>query len=72
MLKDSEDKLHLLTHTELYDGLKARLEKYLIAEDVEIIDSDLRVYGVIGNKSLKRFPEGHRGKLAGEEVGLVF
>lgn len=71
-LKESEEKFYLLVHQELCPALVERLEKYLIAEDVEINDCSSSVSGIIGVKSLKRFNDGFHGTFAEEDMLLTF
>lgn len=71
VLRAQEDEFLLLVNQQLCNSTVERLEKYLIAEDVEISIVEKTFYGVLGTASLSRFSEGFRGAYAGEECLLV-
>ena len=73
LLKTSKNEFYALAHVDIAQAIVDRLEKYLIAEDVEIAFEDKNIFGVIGTKKIKEF-EGNawRGNYAGEEALFSF
>lgn len=72
LLKVGEEELFLVGHKELFDGIVERLEKYLIAEDVELSVVEKTVYGVIGFQALEKLQGGFRGLYAEESAAFTF
>lgn len=70
LLKTSENEFSILSHVDIVDAIVERLEKYLIAEDVEIERLDQSVHGIIGTK--QETVAGWHGFYAGEKVVLNF
>lgn len=48
LLKQNKDKFYLIVPNELVEVTKERLEKYLISEDAQIIDTNLKCHVAIG------------------------
>jgi len=72
LLKVNQGQFYIVVHVDIAKAVVERLEKYLIAEDVEITDVSKSVYGIIGTQSVKKATSGWRGIYAEEEVVLNF
>ena len=72
LLKVTNQEFYLIAHEDLFDSVVERLEKYLIAEDVELTVVEKQLYGVMGLRALKKTKGGFRAQYAGEECVLTF
>tara|TARA_Y100000780_G_scaffold227170_1_gene242572 strand:- start:36198 stop:37745 length:1548 start_codon:yes stop_codon:yes gene_type:complete len=70
LLKTDENEFYIVTHVDIADAIVERLEKYLIAEDVEIEQINQSAYGIIGTRQEQA--KGWSGIYAGEKVVLNF
>lgn len=72
VLKESDDQFYILIHEDLSQSTIERLDKYLIAEDVDLTITEKELFGIIGAKATKLFPKGFKGIFAEEEVIFSF
>ncbi|MEX0798120.1 MAG: tetratricopeptide repeat protein, partial [Bacteriovoracaceae bacterium] len=74
VLKVNPQELYVVSHSEFFEEIVERLEKYLIAEDVGLNVLDQALYGYMGTRCLKNLNDqkAFKGMFAGEEAFLSF
>lgn len=71
-LKENDQNFYLIMHKDFLEVCEERLGKYLIAEEVEIEQTSMKAYCVMGLQALEKANQGFIGNFAGEDASIVF